>query len=158
MNTTNTSTTANPKIVGLFIFLVGAIFTFVIISVGIESNNLRKKCTANTTGTVISLEAHTSTRTTHSNGRTRHRTSTTYHPVYTFEVDGTTYQEESDIGTNPASYSVNESVTVHYNPNNPNENYIGDSEGLSVVLIIVAVITSLIAIAGAIMFISNFRR
>jgi hypothetical protein len=49
------------------------------------------------------------------------KTSRVYYPVFIYEVDGKTYEEQSNSGSNPPSYRVGESTQLTIDPENPSE-------------------------------------
>ena len=62
---------------------------------------------ASTTGTVIRLEESTSDG------------STSYSPVFQYEVNGQTYEFESQNSSSPPTHRVGEQDTIFYDPENP---------------------------------------
>ena len=77
-----------------------------------------RKCTAETVGTVIGRESKR-----HRSGSKGHRrTSVDYYPVVEFEANGQNISGTADISaSNPNKYADGTTLTVRYNPEDPQE-------------------------------------
>ena len=88
--------------------LVGLVF--VLVAWILRRVRLRRaeRCTACVTGTVVELEY-----------RHRGEQGGAYYPVVEFPVNGQKHRVRSSCGSRPARYAAGDSVTVRYDPENP---------------------------------------
>jgi len=71
--------------------------------------------------------------------------STVYYPIVEFKTrSGQTYTCKGQSGTSPAEYEVNDTVTVHFDPDKPANAFIGSFFGL--------IVGNLISIALGVLF------
>lgn len=119
--------------ISLLLLMAGLIFF--ITTVGFLQTAVR------TNGVVVQMD-----NTTTNNG-------TTYYPVIRFqESDGASLQFESNVGSNPPIYSVNQNVTVLYNPQKPSDYRIDDFISLWLTPIIFGFIGVVFLIISAALF------
>ena len=93
--------------------------------------------TRQTTGTVVALDRHD-----------LRNSRPTYAPVFTYAVAGQTYRVTSELATSPASFSVGESVTVRYDPANPQAGRIDSFANRWLLLLIAAGVGGLLTLIG----------
>lgn len=120
------TTLANTKFnkgISVFLIIVG----MVIIAAGffIASNKKKEveRCTAQTTGIVTSNKVEKIKK----KSRKRTTTSKIYRPVFTYEVDGISYEGIGENGQNPPKYQVGDEIKVHYDPDDPKTYYVTDT-------------------------------
>ena len=129
----------------LFVVILGIAIVVLGVYLINKSNNLVKVCTEQTTGKVIEIiekEDYDSDS----------GFNYLYYPVIEFSDGETTISYESNEGSNPSHYSVNDEVEVHYNPNNLEEHYVkgetGMNKGIGIFCIVLGIIFSLGGIFG----------
>ena len=94
-------------IVGL-IFLAVAVFMFV------RGNTLAKNCTEETEATVVDMKQELDTD---ADSTSTYR----YYPIVEYSAGGKTVRATMSDGSSTPAYSINEKVTILYNPNNTKE-------------------------------------
>lgn len=118
--------TSTWAIVGITLFIVG---------IGILHNRKRKilKCTSITKGKVEDLVRQ-------QNYDSDGGYSSTWHPVFIYEIGELKYIKESNYGTTQSKYAIGQEVEIHYNPEDPNEYYVtGDNMSKIVATILASV-------------------
>ena len=106
----------------MLFLLVGIIFVAAGILVMKQGDNLKKRCTEETIGTVVEVVCETSY------SETENQYSYTYYPVIEYQVGDRTISQISRAGQNPPKYQVGQQVEIYYNPNDVEEYIIkGDS-------------------------------
>ncbi len=102
-------------VISVFFIIIALIFGAIMIFVTTAINKSYDRCTAQTQGVVVNNVL--------SNSGSK-KSSTTYHAVFEYTVNGKTYTQKDPIGYRPAKYKVGETVSVNYNPGDPDEFYI----------------------------------
>lgn len=93
---------------------IGLIFLLIGFFMYYAYKSKERKCTAVTVGKVVGYEErHSHTDNTRSK-----------HPVFEYYADGLNYTMESGVGTSVMKLAVGQSVTVHYNPQIPNQYFV----------------------------------
>ncbi len=123
--------------------LVGVIF--LCIGLMLLKNQKKKmiNCTSKTYGKVIDLVRRSSNY-----GSSGH--SSSWHPVFEYEIGELKYIKESNIGKSQSNYAVGQDVEVYYNPQDPHEFYI-KGEGLQRTLGIIFTCVGIVCIFVAIL-------
>lgn len=62
--------------------------------------------------------------------------STSFYPLFEYNVDGVKYVRKSSTGSSSPKYGIGEEVEIHYNASNPNEFYDGKGNTSMIVGII----------------------
>ena len=125
----------------LLVIIFGIIFIGAGIFSIVKGNELVKKCTVETTATVIQLKEESSSD---SDGLI----SYTYYPIIEYKVGERTITEQGITGSNPSKYNINDKVEILYNPDKAEEFIIkGDSSSnwIGIIFIVVGVV---VIIAG----------
>lgn len=110
-------------IVGI-IFLAAGIFLYY------KNDYLVKNCTAKASATVVEMKEDFSDD------------SYIYYPIIEYKVNEDNIRVVMDKGSNPPAYSINEKISILYNPNKTNEFIVeGDSSSniFSVIMMILGV-------------------
>lgn len=98
-------------------------FGFSIMSITKEIRQKEERCSQVTTGTVTSVTAKKRTT-----GRKKNKTTYyVYATRYTFTVDGMQVNGETNLSKN-ARLEEGDEITVHYDPDQPTENYGGNKD------------------------------
>ncbi len=93
---------------------IGLVFLLIGFFMYYAYKSKERKCTAVTVGKVIGYEV-----------RHSHEDNTrSKHPVFEYYADGLNYTMESGVGTGVMKLAVGQSVTVHYNPQSPNQYFV----------------------------------
>ncbi|GAB4581641.1 MAG: hypothetical protein Fur0022_43900 [Anaerolineales bacterium] len=94
---------------GCLVIFMNLIFLAILIGGGyIAYNNYQLRTTgASTIGTVIRLDESSDD------------SGTAYSPVFQYQVNGQTYEFESQNATNPPTHRVGDQDTIYYDPTNP---------------------------------------
>lgn len=126
--------------------LVGSVF--LIIGIAMQKNRKKKmiNCTSKTYGKVTDLVRHQSYR---SGGGY----SSTWHPVFEYNIGELKYIKESFYGSSQSKYAIGQDIEVYYNPKDYNEYYIaGESlpKTLATIFTFVGVGVIMIGILSAI--------
>ncbi len=104
-----------------------------LISVGLFFHRRQKKlessCTMRTEGMVIRLDRQERTYSEKDDdGNTRERKSVTYHPVFNYEVGGRKIEKTVAAGSGRPEFTEGQSVTVMYDPQNPEQYYVTEDK------------------------------
>ena len=127
------------KWTGVLLFIVGIIFAVVGIFVLKQGDNLKARCTEETTGTIVDIVSERD----HSSDSS----DRVYYPVVEYKVGDRIVNQKSRSGQTPCPYYVGQQVTVYYNPNNVEEYFIeGDSTPMFIGIVFI-VIGSVVAVA-----------
>ena len=136
---------------GILFLLVGIIFIVAAVIIMLQGDSLQKRCTEQTTGTVVDVICESNYNTSHN--EVKH----TYYPVIEYKVDDRTITQRSNIGQNPPKYKVGQQVEICYNPNNVAEFIIkGDSTSLYIAIGFIALGSVAVAV-GYFAFIRKLR-
>lgn len=126
-----------------FVILFGIVFVGIGAFMLIKGNDLVKRCTARTEGTVVEIITEDSTD---DDGFTQY----TYYPVIQYTVEGKTVSKKSSSGSNPSKYNVNDKVGILYDPNKV-EDYIIEGDKTTNFLGVIFVVAGIaVAIIGVI--------
>ena len=142
------------------VVLIGVLFIGIGIFILVSGNAKIKRCTKETVGTVVDIKEEYSKD---SDGDIKY----TYYPVIRYEAGGRTITKQSSSGSSSSSklsvgggitlsanhskYSINDSITVLYNPDDVEEFIIeGEKNNSSIVGIIFIVLGSIATIFGII--------
>ncbi len=106
-----------------------------------------KTCTATTTGVVTALEPRKK-QNIHSGDKIP---TYTWVPTYEYVVDGQTMMYRSNIGRQEGKFSLGQTVTVRYDPGQPDRAYVPEEQAFSVFLLLSAIGGVLLAV-GAVAF------
>lgn len=131
-------------VIGILGFLFG--LTFLGITILLLSIKVWKiKSSVKTTGVVIDVEVRQGMRQNHSSTR-----NTLFRPKIRFQTaDGRLIDYQSKISSSLDNYSIGENVTVHYNPQFPQEAHIGTIKRVVFPYLIFAFVGGLFAFIGA---------
>ena len=91
---------------GAFLAGIGVVVTSIGIGIGIKAWHFGASA-REVEGTVIRMD------------RQVRKSTFTYSPVVSYEINGRTFQLQSDVATSPPAYSVGEKVTVLYRAEQP---------------------------------------
>ena len=126
----------------LILCIMGCAFLLPAIIIGITSHKKLKNCTSSATATVVDIRVNYSDDT------------TSYHPVYKYQVGGTTY---TSVGAYLSGHvpEKGSNILIMYNPDKPKQSYIVGYDTkvfkiLTIVFGIVGMIPILICIGLAI--------
>lgn len=129
---------------------IWAFFGIIFCMIGVIMLNNRKKkeakCTLMTYGKVTDIVRH---RSYDSDGGY----SSSWHPVFEYNIEGIKYIKESPYGSSKPKYAIGQDVKIFYNPENNDEYYIaGDmlSKNIAIIFIIVGVVSVIISAISAI--------
>lgn len=138
-------------IIGILGFLFG--LTFLGITVVLLLIKVWKiKSSTKTTGVVIDVEVRQGMRQNHSSTR-----NTLFRPTIRFQTaDGRLINYQSKISSSLDNYSVGENVTVHYNPQFPQEVHIGTISRVVFPYLIFGFVGGLFAFVGAFFVVMSF--
>lgn len=93
------------------LLVIGALCILVAIFTGRGSDKKAARCTVSTPGVVKDIrESYDS-----DDGRT------TYYPIFEYKIGSQTFTQSSSIGSSKRQFNPNDSVTIMYNPDKPNE-------------------------------------
>ena len=124
----------------IFVILVGLLFVGIGIYSLISDKEKAKRCTQETSGTIVELKKETSED---SDGHTEY----VYYPIIRYTAKGNTITKKSNIGSsNYSKYRVNEKVTIFYNPNKVEEFMIEGENGSKFIAIVFISLGSLVTI------------
>ncbi len=98
--------------------LIGIIFCIIGIALLRNRKSKEKRCTSTAFGKVTDIVMHR-TRDIDSNAY-----STSWYPVFEYEVGGLKFVKESHYGSSQSKYAVGQEVEVRYNPEDPHDYYI----------------------------------
>lgn len=93
-------------IIGVIFIAAGAFLFY-------KNNNLAKNCTVEVEAIVVDMKEELSTD--------ADTTSFLYYPIIEYKAGNDTIRVEMDNGSNPPRYSINEKITILYNPNKTKE-------------------------------------
>ena len=114
--------------------LVGIIFIIFGIVTMNQVNDLKRRCTEETIGTVVEVICESDY------SSTEDSYTYTYYPVIEYQVGERTISQKSRSGQYPPKYKVGEQVEIYYNPDNAEEYIIkGDSTPHSLGLVFVVI-------------------
>ena len=124
---------------------------FVLMLIGIITNNIRKKkelkCTSKTYGKVIDIVRR---RTYDSDGGS----SSSWYPIIEYNIGELKFIKQYSYGSTPAEYAIGQDIEVYYNPEDYHEYYIGGDtlpKTLAKVFTIIGIIAITVAIFSAIL-------
>ena len=98
------------------VLIVGIIFVFVGGFLYYKNSYLAKVCTSEVIATVVGMEERFSAD--------EDGTKYTYYPVIEYKVGSETIKKTMSSGSNPPAYSINDTLTIYYNPNKIGEFYV----------------------------------
>ena len=130
----------------IFVILFGIIFAGIGIFLLINGNELKKRCTAETVGTVVEIVREESTD---SDGDMEY----TYYPIIEYKAGDSVINRKSSAGSSSSKYNVNDKVDILYNPNKAEEFIIkGDNSSniLGIIFIVVGIIVAIFGVIGRI--------
>ena len=129
--------------------IVAILLGILIIGVGIflfiNAKGLSKRCTVETTATVVDVKVEENLE--EEDGVTR--TVYTYYPVLEYKVGDTTVSKQSTNGASTPQYKINDTIDILYNPDKVEEYVIkGDTSSniVGIIFIVVGVVVTLIGI------------
>ncbi len=109
-------------LIGIGIILLGYFFHK-------KHKDLERTCTMQTTGEVIQMDRREETHTeTDDDGHRTTRTTTTYYPVFQYAVNGRSIQKTSSTGTGRPRFSEGQSITILYDPENPERYFVAEDK------------------------------
>lgn len=114
-------------IVGVIFLAVGGFMYF-------KNANLVKNCTVEAVATVVDMKQDLSTDDT--------TTSYIYYPIIEYTANSNTVRVTMDKGSSTPAYSINEKITILYNPNNTKQFLVkGDNSSniFSIVFVVLGV-------------------
>ena len=127
----------------ILVILFGLIFVGAGVFLFIKGNDLVRRCTVSTEGTVVEIITEDSTD---SNGFTTY----TYYPVIQYTANGKNVSKKSSSGSNPSKYNVNDKVDILYDSNKV-EDYIIEGDKTTNFFGIIFIVAGLaVAIIGVI--------
>ncbi len=104
------------------------------------SENLAKRCTVEAPAKVVDIEEEEDW----DDGSV----SYVYYPVIEYEANGTTINKKHNSGSNPSKYSIGDSISVMYNPENVQEYVIVGDNSSQFVWILLVVIGGVFILVG----------
>ena len=111
---------------GIF-FFIGIIFSCIAFGMGRARSKKKNLCTALTVGKVVDIRRVVS----HDSDGSG---SATWHPTFEYYVNGHTIIKNSSFGSTKSAFYIDQPVTIHYNPSNPDMYYV-EEERVSLLLI-----------------------
>lgn len=111
--------------------ILGIIFAFlgvIVFGIGVNNNLQENKKSAtykDIVGTVVDM--HTEQEDEYNDTLDRYETKTMYTPIYEYQINEVKYRYESNMSSS-IKPTIGSTVTIKYNPNNPNDAYI-EGEG-----------------------------
>lgn len=128
----------------IFIIIFGIVFLCVGVYILISGNELAKKCTVETVGTVVGNKEEAS------ESYDGEYTSTTYsyYPIIEYKVKDETIKGEGTTGSNPPKYNAGDTLDILYNPNNVREFMIKGDKSSNIFGIVFIVAGALITVLG----------
>ena len=127
----------------ILVILFGLIFAGIGVFILIKGNDLARRCTVSTEGTVVEIITEDSTD---DDGFTTY----TYYPVIQYIANGKIVSKKSSSGSNPSKYNLNDRVDILYDPNKV-EDYIIEGDKTTSFLGIIFIVAGLaVAIIGVI--------
>ncbi|NMM99641.1 hypothetical protein G1C96_0219 [Bifidobacterium sp. DSM 109958] len=126
-------------IASLVMIVVALIVLGVCLRLMRKASDSRRRCTAETTGTVSEL-------------RERHDDDgTLWSPVFSYTVGGSEYELKSGIWSRPSKFHVGDEATVLYDPFEPSHAYMRKDHSRMIVLVAFAAASVVDFIAGVVM-------
>ena len=126
--------------------LIGFIFLIIGIVMLNNRNKKEKNCTSMTYGKVTDIVRH-------QNYDSDGVYTSTWHPVFEYNVGELKFIKESPYGSSQSKYAIGQNLEVYYNPENYNEYYIaGDTvtKTIATIFTIIGIVAISIAIISAI--------
>ena len=114
---------------GLFILIGGILALTLGVWSGLETKKKNESCTETIAATVTDYETYAQYHKYKKSGG--QRVSKDYSLVYEFEIDGVKYSGgDGDVGSSEQPYPVGTLIQVHYDPNDPDNNYFYDTSNI----------------------------
>lgn len=130
----------------LLVILMGIVFVGIGIYLLVKGNDMAKRCTAETKGTVVEVIEEVE----ENNDSDGHSYSYTYYPVIEFKAGEETVNKKYSTGYgNRNKYSVGDQIDILYDPNKPTDYLIkGDktSNMLGIIFIVAGAVVTLIGV------------
>lgn len=124
------------------VLLFGIFFVAIGVFLLAKENDIAKKCTEPTLGTVVKIEESESYDS--ESGEYKY----TYYPVIQYETKEQTVIKKYNLGTSRSKYSIGDKVNILYNPNNVEEYTIEGDSSLKLFGIIFIVAGALVTVFG----------
>lgn len=103
---------------GLLVIVVGYLFHK-------KRKDLKSVCTMKVVGEVVRMDCREEVEVdTDSDGHETESTKVTYYPVYRYIADGRSIEKTSSAGSSHPKFNEGQSVTVMYDPANPEQYYV----------------------------------
>ena len=112
------------------VLIIGVIFLGVGGFLYFKNQNLIKNCTVETEATVVDMKQELSTDS--------DTTLYMYYPIIEYTVNGNTVRLTMDSGSNTPQYSINDKITILYNPNKTKEYIIKGDQSSNIFSIVFA--------------------
>lgn len=135
------------------LIFVGIVFILMASVFHINSIVSKSVCSAETPGIVVDMKSRKSSSGMSHKGISR----TVYAPVVQFHVYGKTHTVVSSIYSYPPKYEIGDDITVHYNPDDPEEVYFDSPESLAILPLIFGIIGVLLVVASVPVGIFTFK-
>ncbi|MBE6874871.1 MAG: DUF3592 domain-containing protein [Ruminococcus albus] len=119
----------NSPIGMIFAGIITVLMTGFMIMAANREMKIQERCTANTSATITSVSKEKRSK---KSGK-RRTTYYVYRTGYEFDVDTSTYNGSTTLNH---SSTIGNTIAVHYNPKNPNENYTNNEKVVKVALIL----------------------
>ncbi len=119
----------NSPIGMIFAGIITVLMTGFMIIAANREMKIQERCTANTSATITSVSKEKRSK---KSGK-RRTTYYVYRTGYEFDVDTSTYNGSTTLNH---SSTIGNTIAVHYNPKNPNENYTNNEKVVKVALIL----------------------
>ncbi|MBR1377195.1 MAG: DUF3592 domain-containing protein [Bacilli bacterium] len=128
--------------------IVGIIFLAVGIFMFIKNNNLVKNCTVEVEATVVDMKQELSTD-------SDDMMTYMYYPIIEYQVGEDTIRETMSNGSSTPEYSINERLTILYNPNKTTEFIVKGDKTSSIFSIVFMVLGVFVTGYGIVMVVKK---
>lgn len=136
----------NGRIIILLIaaglLLIGLVFGGASIGMSISVKKKKAVCTRRTSGIVTDIREEKMS------GSIGEAPLISWHPVFTYEVNGQEISKKSSYGSSKQAFYVGQKVNVYYNPADPNEYYVQEEKVSGVQMIFLGVSLGLLLAGG----------
>lgn len=136
----------------LFVILFGIVFVGVGVFLFVKGNDMSKRCTTETVGTVTEIieEREENTEAEASGAVVYDTYKYTYYPVIEYKVEDKTFNEKYSTGSSKSKYLVGDKIDVLYDPNKPEDYLIKGDKSSNIIGIIFIAAGAVVAIIGVV--------
>ena len=118
----------NKKLLAVLIFgvwvVLGVIFIIMGINMKVEYSELKKACTEEMQAIVTDFRVTGEVYWDSDEDIPTKRDNRVYYPIFEYKVNNETYRQQSPSGEGVKRVDTGESITIMYNPANPDEYYV----------------------------------